>query len=142
MVKGMDDILVRFGKCCQPVPGDPITGFITRGQGVTVHRTTCVHAFNMNPERQIDVEWSINNRETYPVKIRIRSMDRLGLLADIASAISKIGANILSADTDTYEDKTVDIYFTVVVENAEQLKKVLTDVKRVKRVQEVVRLEG
>ncbi len=142
MVKGMDDILVRFGKCCQPVPGDPITGFITRGQGVTVHRTTCIHAYNMNPERRIDVEWNIDNRETYPVKIRIRSMDRLGLLADIASAISKIGANILSADTDTYEDKTVDIYFTVVVENAEQLKRVLTDVKRVKRVQEVVRLEG
>ncbi|NNL41231.1 MAG: bifunctional (p)ppGpp synthetase/guanosine-3',5'-bis(diphosphate) 3'-pyrophosphohydrolase, partial [Desulfobacterales bacterium] len=83
IVKGVDDILIKFGKCCQPVPGDPITGYITRGYGVTVHRAGCINALNMNPERQIDVEWNVEIEETYPVKIRIRSYDRMGLLADV-----------------------------------------------------------
>ncbi len=61
LVKGVDDILIKFGKCCQPVPGDDIIGYITRGYGVTVHRTNCVNALEMNPERQIEVEW---NQET------------------------------------------------------------------------------
>ncbi|MBT8358436.1 MAG: bifunctional (p)ppGpp synthetase/guanosine-3',5'-bis(diphosphate) 3'-pyrophosphohydrolase, partial [Deltaproteobacteria bacterium] len=83
IVKGVDDMLIKFGKCCQPVPGDPITGYITRGYGVTVHRAGCINALNMNPERQIDVEWNVEIEETYPVKIRIRSYDRMGLLADV-----------------------------------------------------------
>jgi hypothetical protein len=74
VVKGVDDILVRFGKCCQPVPGDPITGYITRGYGVTVHRTTCVNAMKLNPERQIEVEWNQEMTESYPVKIVVRSL--------------------------------------------------------------------
>jgi len=95
LVKGVDDILIRFGKCCQPVPGDPIIGYITRGYGVAVHRTNCVNALRMTPERQIEVEWNQEASETYPVKIRIVSLDRVGLLADVVSTISKFGANIL-----------------------------------------------
>jgi len=73
LVKGVDDILIKFGKCCQPVPGDSIVGYITRGFGVTVHRTNCVNALRMNPERQIEVEWNREVGEVYPVKIRIIS---------------------------------------------------------------------
>ncbi|MDP4726167.1 MAG: bifunctional (p)ppGpp synthetase/guanosine-3',5'-bis(diphosphate) 3'-pyrophosphohydrolase, partial [Desulfobacterales bacterium] len=76
VVKGVDDILIRFGKCCQPVPGDSITGYITRGYGVTVHRAGCVNALKMTPDRQIEVEWNIEKSDTYPVKIYIRSHDR------------------------------------------------------------------
>jgi len=83
LVKGVDDILIKFGKCCQPVPGDSIVGYITRGFGVTVHRTNCVNALRMNPERQIEVEWNREVGEVYPVKIRIISQDRVGLLADV-----------------------------------------------------------
>ncbi|MDH3799226.1 MAG: bifunctional (p)ppGpp synthetase/guanosine-3',5'-bis(diphosphate) 3'-pyrophosphohydrolase, partial [Desulfobacterales bacterium] len=101
LVKGVDDILIKFGKCCQPVPGDPIVGYITRGFGVTVHRTNCVNALRMNPERQIEVAWSQEISETYPVKIRIISQDRMGLLADLVGNISKLGANILNAKTET-----------------------------------------
>lgn len=140
LVKGVDDILIKFGKCCQPVPGDSIVGYITRGYGVTVHRTTCVNALSMNPERQIEVEWNLETNETYPVKIRIISGDRVGLLADVVGNISKFGANILSAKTETRENKMVDSYFTIVVENTSHLEKILSAVKKVKLVQDVKRI--
>jgi guanosine-3',5'-bis(diphosphate) 3'-pyrophosphohydrolase len=140
LVKGVDDILIKFGKCCQPVPGDPIIGYITRGYGVTVHRTTCVNALSMNPERQIEVEWNQEATETYPVKIRIISHDRVGLLADVVGNISKFGANILNAKTETRENKMVDSFFTIVVEDTAHLEKIVSAVKKVKHVQEVKRV--
>jgi GTP pyrophosphokinase len=140
VVKGVDDVLLRFGKCCQPVPGDPITGYITRGFGITVHRATCVNALKMNPDRQIDVEWSEEITETYPVHIRVRSYDRVGLLADIADGISKNGANILHASTETNSDKIVDGFFTIAVEDTAHLKRVVSTIKKVKYVQEVRRV--
>jgi guanosine-3',5'-bis(diphosphate) 3'-pyrophosphohydrolase len=140
LVKGVDDILIKFGKCCQPVPGDPIIGYITRGYGVTVHRTTCVNALSMNPERQIEVEWNQEATETYPVKIRIISQDRVGLLADVVGNISKFGANILNAKTETRENKIVDSFFTIVVEDTTHLEKIVSAVKKVKYVQEVKRV--
>jgi len=140
LVKGVDDILIKFGKCCQPVPGDPIVGYITRGFGVTVHRTNCVNALRMNPERQIEVSWSQEISETYPVKIRIISQDRMGLLADLVGNISKLGANILNAKTETRENKVVDSFFTIGVEDTTHLEKILAAVKKVKYVQEVKRV--
>ena len=140
LVKGVDDILIRFGKCCQPVPGDPIIGYITRGYGVTIHRTNCVNALRMNPERQIEVEWNQEVTETYPVKIRIISQDRVGLLADVVGNISKFGANILNAKTETRENKMVDSFFTIGVEDTTHLEKIVSAVKKVKHVQEVKRI--
>jgi len=140
LVKGVDDILIRFGKCCQPVPGDPIIGYITRGYGVAVHRTNCVNALRMTPERQIEVEWNQEASETYPVKIRIVSLDRVGLLADVVSTISKFGANILSASSETRENKMVDSYFTIGVENTSHLERILSAVRKVKLVQDVKRI--
>jgi GTP pyrophosphokinase len=140
LVKGVDDILIRFGKCCQPVPGDPIIGYITRGYGVTIHRTNCVNALRMNPERQIEVEWNQEVTEIYPVKIRIISQDRVGLLADVVGNISKFGANILNAKTETRENKMVDSYFTIGVEDTAHLEKIVSAVKKVKHVQEVKRI--
>jgi guanosine-3',5'-bis(diphosphate) 3'-pyrophosphohydrolase len=142
VVRGVDDILIKFGKCCQPVPGDPITGYITRGYGVTVHRKRCINALKMSPERQIDVEWNVDIKETYPVKIRVRSYDRVGMLADITSNISKNGANIVSANTETRESKIVDSYFTITVENTEHLKKVLSAIRKIKHIQEVKRIDS
>lgn len=141
VVKGVDDILIKFGKCCQPVPGDPITGYITRGYGVTVHRTNCINALKMSPERQIDVEWSQEIVDTYPVKIRVRSYDRVGMLADIASNISKNGANIISASTETRESKIVDSYFTIAVEDTDHLNRVVAAIRKVRHIQEVKRID-
>jgi guanosine-3',5'-bis(diphosphate) 3'-pyrophosphohydrolase len=141
-VKGVDDILVKFGKCCQPVPGDPITGYITQGSGVTIHRTNCINALKMNPERQIEVEWNLESGNTFPVKILIRSLDRVGLLADIAANISKAGANILSLNTKTQENGTVDSHLTISVDDTEHLKTVMALVKKVRLVQDVRRVDG
>jgi GTP pyrophosphokinase len=140
LVKGVDDILIKFGKCCQPVPGDLIVGYITRGFGVTVHRTNCVNALRMNPERQIEVEWNQEMSEVYPVKIRIISQDRVGLLADVVGNISKFGANILNATSETRDDKMVDSFFTIGVEDISHLDKILSAVRKVKRVQDVKRV--
>jgi GTP pyrophosphokinase len=140
IVKGVDDILIKFGKCCQPVPGDPITGYITRGFGVTVHRINCVNALKMSPDRRIDVEWNMDATEEYPVKIYVRCHDRVGLLADIASSISKNGANILSANTETRGNKIVDSYFTIAVDDTGHLERVLSSIKKLKLIQEVKRV--
>jgi GTP pyrophosphokinase len=140
LVKGVDDILIRFGKCCRPVPGDAIIGYITRGHGVTIHRTNCTNALKMSPERRIEVAWDQETTESYPVKIRINSLDRVGLLADVASSISRNSANILSVNTETRDDKTVDSFFTLGVENTEHLNRVLKDLKQVKYVQGVKRI--
>jgi len=140
LVKGVDDILIKFGKCCQPVPGDSVIGYITRGFGVTIHRTNCINALRMNPERQIEVEWNQEANETYPVKIRIISYDRVGLLADVVSNISKFGANILNATSETRENTMVDTFFTIGVEDTSHLEKILSAVRKVKRVQDVKRV--
>lgn len=140
VVKGADDILVRFGKCCQPVPGDKIVGYITRGFGVTVHRAGCVNAVKTNPERLIEVEWDAATRESFPVKIKVRAMDRVGLLADLASSMSKGSANILSANTQTNNDKMVSCYFTLEVANTDQLGQLLASLKKIKNVLEVERV--
>jgi GTP pyrophosphokinase len=141
-VKGLDDVLVKFGNCCSPVPGDPITGYITRGQGVTVHRTSCVNARQMNPERRIEVSWTEpSEEETFPVKIQVLSHDRVGLLADVATNISKHGANILNVHSEIGEDHTVDSVFTVAVKNTEHLNRVLTAIKKVRMITGVRRID-
>ena len=142
IVKGVDDILIRFGKCCRPVPGDAITGYITIGHGVTVHRTNCINALKMNPERQIDIEWNKDVTETYPVKICVSSSDRVGLLADIAANISKSKANILNARTETRENEIVDSFFTLAVEDVEHLDRVISAIKKVKLVHDVKRVDN
>lgn len=140
LVKGVDDILVKFSKCCNPLPGDSIIGYITQGQGVTVHRKNCINAQNMTPERQIDVEWSCDYTESYPVLIRVRSTDRFGLLADVAATITKNKSNIINASSETSEYSAVSSYFTISVESTEQLNKVMAEIRKVKQVKDVKRM--
>jgi len=140
LVKGLEDILIKFGKCCQPVPGDPIIGYITQGYGVTVHRASCLNALRSSPERQIEVEWNTGAAESYPAKIRIISFDRMGLLADLVGSISKLGANILNASSDTKENKTVESHFTIGVADTGHLEKILAAIRTVKHVQDAQRI--
>lgn len=139
IVSGMDDVLVKFAKCCQPVPGDPIIGFITRGTGVAVHRANCVNVLKESPERRIAVQWAADKSAAYPVQIAIRSHDRLGLLAEIASVISKSGANITSAHTETKEGGLVETYFTLLVNGTDQLNALIVAIKKLKAVFDVKR---
>jgi GTP pyrophosphokinase len=140
LVKGMDDILVRFGKCCNPLPGDPVVGYITRGQGVTAHRTSCPHALNMDTERRIELEWSPETEDVYPVRIHVLCEDRMGLLAVITAAISEGDANILDASVKTRADKRADCYFTLSVSGADHLENIVKSVKNIKHVIKVARL--
>ena len=140
VVHGIDDVLVKFARCCQPVPGDPIAGYITRGSGVTVHRKSCVNLLKVSPERRIDVEWAADIPSQYPVKIGIRSYDKLGLLAEITTLISKHGANILSANTETGDDKQVQSAFLMTVNGTDQLEQIIRDIKKLKPVFEVKRM--
>ncbi|MBW1678174.1 MAG: bifunctional (p)ppGpp synthetase/guanosine-3',5'-bis(diphosphate) 3'-pyrophosphohydrolase [Deltaproteobacteria bacterium] len=134
LVRGLDDILVRFGNCCNPLPGDPVVGYITRGQGITVHRTSCVHALSMDSERRIELEWAPETEESYPVRIHVLCHDRMGLLANITAAISQGDANILDASVSTRTDKRADCYFTISVSGADHLENVIKSVKKIRHV--------
>jgi len=140
LVKGENDILVKFGKCCGPVSGDPITGYITRGFGVTVHKTDCINALKINPERQIDVLWDDNIKETYSAVIRVHSTNRFGLLADITGSISKNAAHIVTADIKTLEDKDAVNLFTISVRNTEHLGKIISGLKKIKGIIDIKRM--
>lgn len=142
LVKGIEDVLIKFGKCCQPVPGDPITGYITQGYGVTIHRKNCINALKMNPERRISVEWNNAGSEAYPVKIVVHSIDRMGSLADIASNISKQDVNIINVNTTTSDNGSVASYFTIEIKDITQLEHLLHSLKRVDGVQGARRIDG
>lgn len=140
VVKGIDDILVKFGKCCNPVPGDPITGYITRGYGVTIHRINCINARTMSSERQIDVNWDDATSESYPVNIHIKSLDRVGLLADLAITISKNGANILSINSTTGDNQIVDSLITLSIRSIDHLNRLIAEIRKIRAIQSVQRV--
>ena len=140
IVKGLDDILVKFSKCCNPLPGDPIIGYITQGQGVTIHRKGCLNVMKMSQERHIEVQWSDSDTESYPASIKVKTDDRFGLLADIAAVISKYKSNILNAQSETQDTGLGLFYFTFLVESSGQLRKIMSDIRKVKKVTDVKRI--
>ena len=127
IVEGVDDVLVRYARCCNPIPGESITGFITRGRGVTIHQATCARALDTDNERRIDVSW--NKTLTMPVRrnvrIRVISNDEPGLLALMSQSITSVGVNISSANILTTKDKKAIAIFEVEVGNMDQLTRVI-----------------
>jgi GTP diphosphokinase / guanosine-3',5'-bis(diphosphate) 3'-diphosphatase len=141
-INGVDDVLVRFGKCCNPVPGDDIVGFITRGKGVTVHTADCRFALENDPERRIDVAWNKVKTSGLPVKIRVHCHDVKGILANISLAITNCEANIVSALIQSTVDKRGDNIFEVNVVDLAHLQRVMNAVMRVKGVITVERMKN
>jgi len=144
-VKGLDDILVRFAKCCGPVPGDPIVGFITRGRGITVHARDCPNlaAGAVDSDRTVAVEWAAADQQALPVKIAVHiGRDRPGLLADISTAISSRHANIVKAEVTVTEDRKGLNHFTVEVRDLSQLREVMGAIGAIKDVIGVERVRG
>ncbi len=125
-VANLDDVLIRFGRCCNPLPGDSIIGFITRGRGVTVHTATCTKALDNDPERRVDVRWNVTDKKSIKrhVKIRVLSQDEPGLLALMSQTITSCGVNIASANIRTTKDKKAIALFDVEVSDISQLQKV------------------
>jgi len=133
-VKGVGDLLVRFGVCCDPVPGDPVTGYITRGRGVTVHRTDCTNVRgSAEAERIVEVEWEGTLARTYPVAIRVDGWDRVGFIRDVAAVISENGVQMVSLSSNV-TDKTATVNATLQVTSVEQLSRVLAKLESVRDV--------
>ncbi|HEY5432470.1 MAG TPA: bifunctional (p)ppGpp synthetase/guanosine-3',5'-bis(diphosphate) 3'-pyrophosphohydrolase [Coriobacteriia bacterium] len=130
-VKGIDDLLVRLARCCNPVPGDPLIGFVTRGRGVSVHRADCPNARDLlnSPERIIEVEWDSDASTTYNAEIHIEARDRTGLLRDVTLALAEGGVNVLSASIATDKQGIAAMRFLFELGNMEQLSAVLARVR-------------
>jgi GTP diphosphokinase / guanosine-3',5'-bis(diphosphate) 3'-diphosphatase len=141
-IQGLDNTLVRYSQCCQPVPGDEVIGYITRGRGISIHRTDCPNVLNLSqhPERRIEIEWEAESGERFYVRIIVEGTDRRGLLSDIAAAIASSGTNISSADIKSVEGG-MSGSFVVEVQDLSHLKKVMKYIRRVNGVMTAERRE-
>ena len=141
VVKGIDNCLVRLSKCCNPVPGDEIVGFITRGRGVSVHRKDCVNIKDLisQEDRMIDVYWYNDSQSAYNVEIEVLANDRNGLLADIIKQISSVKTRLIGVNSKVNKEKIVVTDLTVEVENLEDLNNILKALRKVDNVYEVNR---
>jgi GTP pyrophosphokinase len=142
MVRGLPDVWVRLGRCCTPVPGDEIMGFVTRGQGVSVHRTDCpnVRTLEKEPERLIEVTWAEGKPTSFIVSVMVEALDRTRLLSDVATMLSDNHVNILSATSATGRDRITRLRFTFELADIAHLSSVLSAVKRVDGVFDAYRI--
>lgn len=136
-VGGIDHPFVRFAKCCRPIPGDDVVGFVTRGRGVTIHLSNCKE-ISGETERILKAEWDTKQDELYPVQIAIESDDKKGMLAELASVIANNGINISNVNVKT-NNQQAKSFFTLEVSNLEQLQKVMKSLSNIKGVRRVVR---
>jgi GTP pyrophosphokinase len=142
VVRGLPDVWVRLSRCCTPVPGDEIIGFVTKGQGVSVHRTDCpnVASLRKQPERLIDVTWAEGKPTSFVVAIQVEALDRTRLLSDVATVLSDSHVNILSATSATSRDRITRLRFTFELADIAHLSSVLAAVKRVESVYDAYRV--
>ncbi|NVN98266.1 MAG: bifunctional (p)ppGpp synthetase/guanosine-3',5'-bis(diphosphate) 3'-pyrophosphohydrolase [Geobacteraceae bacterium] len=141
-IGGVDDVMIRFGKCCNPLSGDEIIGFITRGRGVTVHTADCPLALGSDPERRVEIAWSRDKKSALPVKIRVSCHDQKGILANISLAISNCEANITSAHIQSTVDRMGVNIFEVEVTDLDHLRRVMNSIQKLAGVNHVERLRG
>ena len=141
VVEGIDNCLVKLSKCCNPLPGDEIIGYITKGRGVSVHRKDCVNVKDLLTEenRIIDVKWYEETKEHYNVSIEVLANDRKGLLVDILNTIKETKANLMGVSTKTTKERIAIMDIDIEVENIEELNKVIRNIKKVDSVYEVRR---
>jgi GTP pyrophosphokinase len=142
VVRGLPDVWVRLSRCCTPVPGDEILGFVTKGQGVSVHRTDCpnVASLRKQPERLIDVTWAEGKPTSFVVAIQVEALDRTRLLSDVATVLSDNHVNILSATSTTGKDRITRLRFAFELADIAHLSSVLAAVKRVESVYDAYRV--
>lgn len=141
-VGGMDRVLVRFGQCCSPVPGDPVEGFITRGRGVTVHTRDCPKVFHLDPERRVPVTWEGETDELHHVRLRVVSEDRPGLLAAVTNKISSEGINIRAGQIETNTAKRAQQTFELGIRDRKHLDAVIRQISKIRGVLSVERLRS
>ena len=140
-VKGIENILVRFSKCCNPVPGDEIIGYITKGRGVSIHRKDCSNTKDLllEPNRIVEVEWNTQSSVSYNADVQVRANDRQGLLAEITSIINENKINIVSFYSRTSKDRIANINFVLEINDIDQLNKLIRRLRRIEGVIDVFR---
>jgi GTP pyrophosphokinase len=141
LVKGVNDLLVFRAKCCNPIPGEKITGYITRGKGVSVHSVTCPNVLNLmyDPERRIEVEWERDAEARYDVTISVDVEDRQGILADITSIIASSNTDIRNIEAKTFEDRKGAIDVTLSINNLKHLERITRSIRSVHGVRDIAR---
>lgn len=143
LVQGLNDVLVNFARCCQPVPGDSVVGYITRGRGVTVHTTDCLsmEKLEYDPERRVPVEWAPQQETTHATRLTVVTQDRQGVLAGVSSAIAACQGNISRATVTTSQDKKAYLEFTVDIRDIAHLNTIIHRVENLRGVLSVERIK-
>jgi len=141
-IQGVDGLMVRYAQCCQPVPGDPVVGYVTRGRGVSIHRADCPNLLLLahEPERRLEIDWQEAQGERFVVRLALEGIDRRGLYADIAAAVSSTGTDIRSMELRSTDGRVMGSML-VEVENLNHLQKIVRASRRVKGISEVARRE-
>jgi len=141
-IQGVDGLMVRYAQCCQPVPGDPVVGYVTRGRGVSIHRADCPNLLILahEPERRLEIDWQEAQGERFVVRLALEGNDRRGLYADVAQAVSSTGTDIKSMDLRSTDGRTIGSML-VEVENLNHLEKIIRATRKVKGVTDVARRE-
>jgi guanosine-3',5'-bis(diphosphate) 3'-pyrophosphohydrolase len=133
VIKGIDNPLVRFSKCCNPVPGDDIVGYITRGRGVSIHRTDCpnIASIASNDGRQIEVSWGTKETGSYPVEIEITAIDRVNLLAKLMNSVTEVNTDIEAVNARKGRDELANIHLVVDIRNLDHMNMVMNRLRQV-----------
>jgi GTP pyrophosphokinase len=139
MIRGVEDVLVRFAQCCNPVPGDPIVGYISRGRGVTIHTQDCPNVANMEEERLLDVSWENSGHQRLPVKIKMKCKNQRGVLATVATRLAEEDVNIESGNFRSDIDGNTEIYLTIQVRDTTHLYDTIDKLRKLPPVLEVIR---
>ena len=141
-IQGVDGLMVRYAQCCQPVPGDPVVGYVTRGRGVSIHRADCPNLLMLahEPERRLEIDWQEMEGERFVVRLTLDGTDRRGLYADVAAAVTSTGTDIRSMELRTVDGRALGSVL-VEVENLAHLERIVKAVRRVKGITEVARRE-
>ncbi len=142
-VEGLDDVMVRLSRCCTPVPGDEIVGFITRGRGVSVHRYDCANAMSLvsgQADRMIDVDWDGDEAGSYVASIEIKALDRARLLRDVTSALSDHHVNIIASSTRAGRDRVSTMRFDFELADPSHLDSALSTIKTIDSVYDAYRV--
>ena len=141
-IEGASDVLIKLSQCCQPIPGDNVIGFITRGRGITVHKMNCpsLKRLRNEKERFINIVWEESSSKFYPVKIAVHALDRQNLLKDIADEISLCHTNIIKAEAQVKEEGVALLKFILEVKSNKHLKEIETRIRKIKNVTDVYKL--
>ncbi|MHB8137583.1 MAG: RelA/SpoT family protein [Smithellaceae bacterium] len=136
---GIDDVMVKFAKCCNPIPGDDISGYISRGRGITVHTQNCAHLKRLDIERIVDVNWDVRQKHAYPVHIKVVCNDRKGVLTEVSSVITSFDINISFAQVET-TDMIANCTFIIDVYDLQQLNSIFSAIRQLKVVRSIERI--